>query len=188
MYSVSDIKKGLKVEIDGKPYNVVYFQFVKPGKGQAFTRTKLKNLITGNVIERTFRTGETVEAADCEDVQMQYLYQDGDAYEFMNMETYDQVGIQLAQFSDGDNQFLTDGIEVKVTVYNGRPVTVELPNFIEDDIEYCEPGVRGNTAQGATKPATLVCGATVQVPLFITQGERIKVDTRTRSYVGRVRD
>jgi elongation factor P len=187
IYQTSDFRNGLKVLIDSQPYVMTYFQFVKPGKGTAFTRTKLKNLITGNVIERTFRTGETVEAADCEDRNMQFMYQDGESYEFMDMESYDQMALRKDMMEGGED-FLTDGLEVMVTLFNGRPVGLTLPNFVEDTIEYCEPGVRGNTAQGATKPATLACGATVQVPLFIERGEVIRVDTRTRSYVSRVRE
>ncbi len=184
-YQTSEFRNGLKVLIDNQPYVMTYFQFVKPGKGTAFTRTKLKHLITGNVIDRTFRTGETVEAADCEDRSMQYLYNDGELYHFMALDTYEQFGMP-AELMDGGEQFLTEELEVMITMFNGRPVGLQLPNFIEDVIDYCEPGVRGNTAQGATKPATLSCGATVQVPLFVEQGEKIKVDTRTKSYVGRV--
>lgn len=184
-YQTSEFRNGLKVLIDNQPYVMTYFQFVKPGKGTAFTRTKLKHLITGNVIDRTFRTGETVEAADCEDRSMQYLYNDGELYHFMALDTYEQFGMPT-ELMDGGEQFLTEELEVMITMFNGRPVGLQLPNFIEDVIDYCEPGVRGNTAQGATKPATLSCGATVQVPLFVEQGEKIKVDTRTKSYVGRV--
>ena len=185
-YQTSDFRNGLKVELDGQPYLMVYFQFVKPGKGTAFTRTKLKNLINGNVIERTFRTGETVDAADCEEVSMQYQYDEGDMFHFMSMETYEQVGIHV-DVLDGAELFLIDGIELAVMVYKGRPVGVELPNFIETEITYCEPGVKGNTAQGATKPATVANGATVQVPLFVDNGEMIRVDTRTKEYAGRVK-
>ena len=185
-YQTSDFRNGLKIELDGQPYLMVYFQFVKPGKGTAFTRTKLKSLLNGNVIERTFRTGETVDAADCEEVKMQYQYDEGDMFHFMSMETYEQVGIHV-DVMDGSEKFLIDGIELDVMVYKGRPVGVELPNFIEAEITYCEPGVKGNTAQGATKPATIANGATVQVPLFVDQGEVIKVDTRTKEYAGRVK-
>ncbi len=185
-YQTSDFRNGLKVEIDGAPYVVVYFQFVKPGKGTAFTRTKLKNLISGNVLERTFRTGETLLQAEVEESPMQFLYEDGDLYQFMDMESYEQVGIHRDLIGDSAEYF-TDNLEIKVLKFKGRPVTIELPNFIEDEISYCEPGVKGNTAQGATKPATLACGKTVQVPLFIEQGERIRVDSRTHSYVSRVK-
>ena len=186
-YETSAFRNGLKIELDGNPYIVTYFQFVKPGKGTAFTRTKLKNMITGAVIERTFRTGEKVDAADVEDRPMQFLYSDGEFFHFMNTETFAQVAIPADSLQD-EAPFLTENIEVMVLFYQDRPVNIELPNFIEDVIEYCEPGVRGNTATGATKPATLVCGAIVQVPLFVEQGERIKVDTRTNSYVSRVKE
>jgi len=186
-YQTSEFRNGLKVLVDGNPYVMTYFQFVKPGKGTAFTRTKLKNLITGNVIERTYRTGESLEAADCEDRNMQYLYHDGEQYQFMDLETFEQLGM-APDMMDGGESFLTEELQVMITMFNSRPVGMTLPNFVEDTIDYTEPGVRGNTAQGATKPATLTCGATVQVPLFIEQGEAIRVDTRTKSYVGRVKE
>ncbi|MCB9779116.1 MAG: elongation factor P [Alphaproteobacteria bacterium] len=185
-YETSEFRNGLKVEIDGQPYIMTYFQFVKPGKGTAFTRTKLKNMITGSVIERTYRSGEKLDAADVEDRPMQYLYGDGEFFHFMNTETFNQVAIPADAMQE-EAPYLTDGIEVTILFYKDRAVNMELPNFIEDDIEYCEPGVKGNTATGATKLATLACGAQVQVPLFVEQGERIKVDTRTNSYVSRVK-
>lgn len=187
VYQTSDFRNGLKVVVDGNPYIMTYFQFVKPGKGTAFTRTKLKNLISGNVIERTYRTGETLEAADCEEVNMQYMYVDGDMYNFMNLETYETVAIPQDSL-DGAEKYFTTDIQVMVLMYNGRAIGVSLPNFIEAEITYCEPGVKGNTAQGATKQATLSTGATVNVPLFVDQGEFIRVDTRTGDYVGRVKD
>ncbi len=187
VYETSDFRNGLKIELDGAPYIMTYFQFVKPGKGTAFTRTKLKNMITGSVIERTFRSGEKVDAADVEDRPMQFLYEDGEFYHFMNTETYNQVAIPADSMGD-EKQYLTENIEVTVLFYKDRAVNMELPNFIEDTIEYCEPGVRGNTATGAVKPATLACGAQVNVPLFVEQGERIRVDTRTNSYVSRVKE
>ena len=186
VYQTSQFRNGLKIELDGSPYVMTYFQFVKPGKGTAFTRTKLKNLITGAVIERTFRTGETVEAADCEEITMQYQYEDDGMYYFMSMEDYNTVGID-GKVMEEESLFLIDCLEVQVMVYKGRPVGVSLPNWIETEITECEPGVKGNTAQGATKPATIANGAVVQVPLFVTEGETIKVDTRTKEYLGRVR-
>ena len=185
MYETSDIRNGLKVEIDGNPWTVTYFQFVKPGKGCAFTRTKMKNLINGSTLERTFKTGEKLQPAEVEEFAMQYLYSDGEAWHFMNLETYDQVAIQEAGVGDAKN-FLVEEMEVSVLFYKGVPVSIDLPNFVELQITYCEPGVRGNTAQGTTKPATLSTGATVNVPLFINQGETIKIDTRTSEYVERV--
>jgi elongation factor P len=184
-YQTSDFRNGLKVEMDGQPFIMVYFQFVKPGKGTAFTRTKLKNMLTGSVIERTFRTGESLEAADVEEHTMQYLYNDGEYHHFMNSETFEQVQVLSASIAD-EARFLTENLEVQVLFYKGRPVSVTLPNFIESEVVYCEPGARGNTAQGATKPVTLACGASIQVPLFVSEGEVLKIDTRTGEYVGRV--
>ncbi len=183
-YNTSDIKKGLKIEENGQPWNVVYFQFVKPGKGTAFTRTKLKNLITGNVVERTYRSGEKLEAADVETSSMQYLYSDGTDWHFMNTETFEQIGIGAGPLGD-DANFLLEEMIVDVLFYKGRPVNIELPNFIEVEVE-CDPGVKGNTAQGGTKPATLPTGATVNVPLFLESGQKVKIDTRTGEYVERV--
>ena len=166
---------------------MTYFQFVKPGKGTAFTRTKLKGLISGNTIERTYRSGETLEVADCEDVTMQYQYNDGETYYFMSMETFETMPMMLERM-DGAEKYLLDSLEVQVILFKGNPIAITLPNFIEAEITWCEPGVRGNTAQGATKPATISCGASVNVPLFVDQGEVIRVDTRTGEYVGRVRE
>lgn len=187
MYETSDIRNGLKVEIDGQPYTVTYFQFVKPGKGTAFTRTKLKSLTTGGTLDRTFRTGEKLKPADIEDREMQYLYDDGEGRVFMDTESYDQLIIQNTVIGD-DAKWLQDEMMVKVLFWGGRPINVDLPNFVELEITYCEPGVRGNTAQGASKPAELSTGATVNVPLFVEQGETIKIDTRTGEYVERVRN
>lgn len=186
MYQLSDIRKGLKVEMDGAPWTVVEFQFVKPGKGQAFTRTRLKNLITGNVLERTFKTHESLAPAAVEEHQMQFLYQDADGYNFMNTESYDQVAIQANVIGD-QAKWLVEQMIVTVLFYNGLPINIDLPNFVEFEITYTEPGARGNTAQGTFKSATLTSGATVQVPLFIEQGEWIKIDTRTGEYVERVK-
>jgi elongation factor P len=187
VYETSDFRNGLKIEIDGVPYSIVWFQFVKPGKGNAFTRTKMKNMLTGNVIERTFRTGETVEAADVEEMFMQYLYNDGESYHFMNQQTYEQVAIPAENMKQ-ESQYLTENLDVTVLFYKSRAVSINLPYFIKAEITYCEPGIRGNTATGATKAATLSTGAVVQVPLFVEQGEIIQVDTRTGEYVGRVKD
>jgi elongation factor P len=185
VYQTSDFRNGLKVEIDGTPYEVVYFQFVKPGKGTAFTRSKLKNMITGTILERTYRTGETINAADIVDISTTYLYNDGEFYVFMDMDSYEQVFVSPS-IIENEKDFLTENLEVDVLLFEGNPVTISLPNFIEDEITYCEPGVKGNTATGATKPATLSCGAEVQVPLFVENGDHIRVDTRTKSYVQRV--
>ncbi|MEZ4236102.1 MAG: elongation factor P [Myxococcota bacterium] len=186
MYQISDIRKGLKVEIDGAPYNVTEFQFVKPGKGQAFTRTKLKNLITGAVLERTFKINESLAPADVHSATMQYMYADGDGFNFMNLETFDQISISAAAIGDTSN-WLVEQMEVEVMFYKDRPVNIDLPNFVELEITYCEPGMKGNTATGATKLATVSTGAQIAVPLFIEQGEWLKIDTRTGEYVERVK-
>lgn len=186
MYQTFDIRKGLKIEMDGAPYIVTEFQFVKPGKGQAFTRTKLKNLLTGSVLERTFKSGETLEEAAVEDHNMQYLYSDGESFHFMNTETFEQIPIPNDVIGDQAN-WLVEEMVVLVMFYKGFAVSLDLPNFVELEITYTEPGQKGNTAQGATKQATLSTGATVNVPLFVEQNEWVKVDTRTGDYVERVR-
>ncbi len=186
-YDTSDFRNGLKIELDNAPYVMTYFQFVKPGKGTAFTRTKLKNMLTGSVIERTFRTGEKVEAAEVEDQPMEYLYDDGEFYHFMNTETFDQVQILGSVIAD-EARLLTENLKVTVLFYKGRAVSVTLPPFIQSEVVYTEPGQKGNTATGATKAAELACGATIQVPLFVNQGETLKVDTRTGEYVSRVKN
>ncbi len=187
-YSTSEFKNGIKILVDNQPFQMVYFQFVKPGKGTAFTRTKLKSLINGSVIERTFRSGEKVEIADCEAVTMQYMYQDGDLYNFMNMESYDQLAI-VQTVMEYELKWLLEGMEVEVMMYNSRPVGITLPHFVDAEITYTEPGIKGNTATGASKPATVANGAVVQVPLFIEQGEVIKCDTREGGkYMNRSKD
>jgi len=186
MYSTSDIRNGLKIEMDGYPWTVVYFQFVKPGKGTAFTRVKMKNLLTGSVLERTFRTGEALEPADIEEVQMQYLYNDGENYYFMNQENFEQIPVPAEVIGD-QKYWLLDEAMCRVMLYKSRPVSIEGPTFVELEVTYTEPGARGNTATGTTKQAVLSTGATVQVPLFIEQGEKLRIDTRTGEYVERVK-
>jgi elongation factor P len=186
MYETSDLRNGLKIELDDQPYIVTYFQFVKPGKGTAFTRTKLKSLLTGNVLDRTFRSGEKLASADIEERTMQYLFDDGEGRVFMDTTSYEQFNLSNKVLGD-DAKWLVDEMEVRVLFWRGRPINIDLPNFVEMEITYCEPGVRGNTAQGATKTAELSGGGSVSVPLFVEQGEWIKIDTRTGSYVERVR-
>jgi elongation factor P len=186
MYSVSDIRKGLKVEIDNQPYTVIDFQFVKPGKGQAFTRTKLKNLITGTNLDRTFKIVESLAEADVSNVSMQFLYMDAEGYHFMNLETYDQIALTPESVGDSKNWLIPD-MKCEILFWNGRPITLDLPYFVDLEITYCEPGTRGNTATGTNKPATLSTGAQVGVPLFVNQGEWIRIDTRTGEYVERVK-
>jgi elongation factor P len=185
MYDTSDIRKGLKIMIDGSPFTVVEFQFVKPGKGAAFTRTKMKNLLTGAVLERNLRSGDKLEPADVETKTMQYLYADADSFIFMDTTTYDQV--QIPKETVGDTaRFMPENINVEVLFFNGRAVGVTLPNFIEQTVMEAEPGFRGDTATGATKPAKISTGASVNVPLFISVGDIIKIDTRTGEYLERV--
>jgi elongation factor P len=185
MYDTSDIRKGLKIMLDGAPYTVVEFQFVKPGKGAAFTRTKMKNLLTGGVIERNLRSGEKLAPADVETKQMQYLYKDADSFVFMDTTTYDQVQIPSETIGD-QSDFMPENINVEVLFFNGRAVDVTLPNFIEQKVTETEPGFRGDTSTGATKPAKIGTGATINVPLFIAVGDVIKIDTRTGEYLERV--
>src|SRR6187431_2620338 len=182
----SDIRKGLKLMMDGQPYIVVDFQFVKPGKGQAFTRTRMKNMLTGNTLERNIRSGEKLEAADVEERSLQYIYPEGEAFVFMNAQSGEQVTVQKEAVGD-DAGFLTDGIEVSIIVYKGNPVSISLPPHIVVQVVETEPGVRGDTATNVTKPAKISTGANVPVPLFVNQGDWIKVDTRTRSYLERTK-
>ncbi len=182
----SDIRKGLKIMQDGQPYIVVEFQFVKPGKGQAFTRTKMKNLLTGGTIERNIRSSEKLEAADVEDRTMQFIYPDGEMYFFMNSNTGEQLGVHKDAVGDAAD-FLIDGIDVQVTLYRGNPVSVSLPPHIVVQVTETEPGIKGDTATNVNKPAKISTGATVAVPLFINEGEWIKVDTRSSSYLERAK-
>ena len=185
MISAGDFRNGVTVEIDGNVCQIVEFQHVKPGKGAAFVRTKLKNVISGGIIEKTFRPTEKFPQARIERVDMQYLYNDGDLYNFMNNETYDQIAI--AQDTVGDAlKFVKENEMVKVCSYNGNVFAIEPPLFVELEITETEPGFKGDTAQGASKPATVETGATVSVPLFVNQGDKIKIDTRTGEYLSRV--
>ena len=185
MISAGDFKNGLTLEIDGNVVQIMEFQHVKPGKGAAFVRTKLKNVISGGIIEKTFRPTEKFPQARIERVDMQYLYNDGDLYNFMNNETYDQIAI--AQDTVGDSlKFVKENETVKVCSYNGNVFAIEAPLFVELEITDTEPGFAGNTAQGATKPVVVETGATVYVPLFVNQGDVIKIDTRTGEYLSRV--
>ena len=181
----SQFRNGLKIELDGEPFVIVYFQHVKPGKGGAFVRTKVKNLKTGRVLDRRFRAGEKVEAADIDDRKMQFLYRDGDQLVFMDSDSYDQIPFSNDQVGDA-KKYLIENLVVDVLFWRGQPINIELPSFIEAAVAECEPGMKGDTASGATKPATLETGAIVQVPLFLKERERIRVDTRTGEYVERV--
>lgn len=185
MISVNDFKTGVTIELDGMAYQVVEFQHVKPGKGAAFVRAKLKNVKTGGSIEKTFRGGEKVPRAHVEKREMQYLYNDGEGYVCMDNENYDQLTITPDKL--GDNaKWLLENMNINVLMYNNDILGIELPNFIEMTIVECEPGVKGDTATGATKIAKLETGATVQVPLFVNENDKIRVDTRTGEYMERV--
>jgi elongation factor P len=181
----SSFRNGLKIELDGEPFVIVYFQHVKPGKGGAFVRTKVKNLKTGRVLDRRFRSGERVELADVEERTMQYLYLDGEQLVFMDTESYEQTPFNKEQVGEA-RQFLKENLDVAVLFWRDQPINVELPNFVEAVIKDCEPGEKGDTASNVTKPATLETGAVVQVPLFVKQGQTIRVDTRSGEYVERV--
>ncbi len=186
MYSTSDFKKGLKIEVDGKPFEIVDFLHVKPGKGGAFVRTKLKNMLTGRVLDQTFRSGEKVGRPDIQEKQMQYLYRDGDNYCFMDNETYDQIFLRKEHIGES-RLFLPENTTVNVLFFNNEPIGIELPIFVELTITDTEPGVKGDTASKATKPATLETGAVVSVPIFLNVGDRVKVDTRSGTYVERAK-
>ena len=185
-YNTSDFKTGIKIHIDGEPFAVVENEFVKPGKGQAFSRVKIRNLKSGRVIDKTWRSGESVEAADVMDTDMQFLYSDGEFWHFMDPNTYEQVQAEEVAVSEAKN-WLKDGDTCSVTLWNGSPIVVTTSNFVELQIAQCDPGVKGDTAQGGSKPATLETGAVVKVPLFIEEGEMLKIDTRSGEYVSRVK-
>jgi elongation factor P len=186
MYSTAEFRKGLKIEIEGKPYLIVDFQHVKPGKGGAFVRTKLKNMINGRVTDQTFRSGEKVGRPDMEEKEMQYLYREGDNFVFMDNVTYDQIYLSKDQIGE-QVQFLQENIIIKLLYFNREPLGLELPNFVELAVTATEPGFKGDTATGGNKPATLETGTVIQVPLFISEGDRIRVDTRTGNYMERVK-
>jgi elongation factor P len=186
MYETSDLRKGLKVEIDGDPYIVLEAQFVKPGKGNAFTRTKLRNMKTGNVLERTYKSGEKLQPADLIEKQMQYLYVEGEQYCFMDTQTYDQVFLNPEQVAEVKDM-MPENILVDILFHSGEAIGVTLPNFVELAVVSSEPGLKGDTSSGATKPATLSTGYTINVPLFVEEGELLKIDTRTGQYVERVK-
>jgi elongation factor P len=181
--STAEFRKGLKIELDGQPYNIVEFQHVKPGKGGAFVRTKLKHLRLGRVVDRTFRAGEKVGLVDYEQRSMQYLYKD-DNFHFMNLETYEQIALDADVVGEAAS-WLKETMEVDVFIINGVPAGVDVPNFVELEVVKTDPGLRGDTASGGSKPATLETGAVVQVPLFINQGEILRIDTRTGAYIER---
>ncbi|MEQ8757153.1 MAG: elongation factor P [Coleofasciculus sp. G1-WW12-02] len=184
MISSNDFRTGVTIELEGSVWRVVEFLHVKPGKGSAFVRTKLKNVQTGNVVEKTFRAAETVPQATLEKRTMQHTYKDADQFVFMDMETFEENRLNEDQIGDRV-KYLTEGMEVNVVTWNDQVLEVELPNSVVLEVVETDPGVKGDTATGGTKPATVATGAQVMVPLFISVGERIKIDTRNDSYLGR---
>ncbi|ASU83407.1 elongation factor P [Nocardiopsis gilva YIM 90087] len=187
MATTNDLKNGTTLRLDGgELWNVVEFQHVKPGKGGAFVRTKLKNVVSGKVVDKTFNAGAKVEIANVDRREMQYLYNDGDSFVFMDTETYDQLNVPNEVVGDNAN-FLLESAMVTVANNEGNPLYIELPAAVEMEISQTDPGIQGDRSTGGTKPATLETGAVIQVPLFITTGERVKVDTRSGDYLGRVK-
>jgi len=184
-YSTAQFRKNLKIELAGEPFVIVDFQHVKPGKGGAFVRTKMKSLISGNVLDKTFRSGEKVDVPDLEERKMSFLYRDESGYCFMDTETYDQMTLKDDQIGDAID-YLKENIEVDVLFHNGTAIGIDLPMFLALEIVETDPGVRGNTASGGSKPAKLETGKIVQVPLFLNEGDVVKVDTRTGDYIERV--
>ncbi len=185
-YSTNEFRSGLRIIIDNDPCIIVENEFVKPGKGQAFNRVRIRNLKTGKTVDKTFKSGDSVEAADVLDTEMQYLYTDGEFWHFMVQDTFEQYAADAAAVGDASN-WITDGDVCQITLWNNSPLIVEPPNFVELEITETDPGVKGDTASGGVKPATLSTGAVVRVPLFVDQGEVIKVDTRSKEYVSRVK-
>jgi elongation factor P len=185
-YGLNDVRNGLKILIDGDPYVIVDSDFIKPGKGQAFTRIKIRNLKNGRVVERSLKSSDSVEGADVMDTDMQYLYSDGEFWHFMQPESFEQLSADAVAVGDAA-QWLREQDMCIVTLWNGAPLSIMPPNFVELEIVECDPGLRGDTATGGTKPAKLATGAVVRVPLFIEQGEVVKVDTRSGEYVSRVK-
>ena len=185
MYETSDIRKGLRFEMDGDPFVVVEFQFVKPGKGTAFTRTKIRNMITGAVLDRTYKSGEKLKPADTEDREMQYLYNDGD-FHFMDNNNYEQVSLDSNAVGDAAN-YLTENMLIEVGFFKGRSIGISLPNFVVLEVTETAPGEKGNTVTGASKPAVVSTGYSLNVPLFVNEGDQLRIDTRTGEYVERVK-
>jgi elongation factor P len=187
MYQTTDFRKGLKIEIDGKPYIMVESTHVNPGKGSAFVKTRLKNLETGQILERTFKAGvDTVKKPDLEEREMSYMYEDQDGFNFMDQNTYESIHLTYDQVGDSKG-YLQEGIVLKVLYYNARPISLELPNFVELKVEETDPGLKGDTAAGGKKKAIMNTGLQVNVPLFIEQGELLKIDTRNGEFVERVK-
>jgi len=187
MYNASDLRKNLKIQIDGEPHVVVDFEFSKPGKGQALYRCKLKNMITGSQFDRTFRSVDNFEQANLEEKTMQYLYHSDDGYCFMCTETYEQVMLNDDQVADAKN-YLIENLEVEILFWGERPLGITLPNFVDVEVTQADPWIKGDTAAGNSKPITVETGYTLQAPPFIEPGEKIRIDTRTGDYVTRVKE
>jgi len=185
-YNTSDFRKGLKVQIDGEPYKMIECNFVKPGKGNALYKCRLRNLIRGTILDRTYRGGESLESADVEETDAQYSYRQADTFVFMDNTTYEQYELSIQQTDDAW-KYLKEGMTCQMTLFNGNPITMSPPNHVELKVEYCEPSARGDTATNVTKPAKIETGAEIQVPAFVNMGDIIKVDTRTGEYVERVK-
>ncbi len=183
-YSTSEFKKGLKVLLDGEPYLVADYDFRKPGKGQAVYTLRLKNLLRGTILEKSYRSGDKVESADVTETDLQYLYNDAKNWVFMDDETYEQYEVPK-EVLDGNDKWLKEETKVTVVLWDGRPITVNPPNHVVLEVTYCEPGAKGNTATNVMKPATLETGAEIHVPIFINIGDKLRVDTRTGDYVER---
>lgn len=186
-FSTNEFKSGLKVMIDNDPCTMIEVDFVKPGKGQAFTRVKLRNLLTGRVVERTYKSGESLPGADVIDTQLQYLYNDGEFWFFMDPNSFEQVGADANAVGE-QSKWLKEQDMCEVTLWNNNPIAITPPNFVELKITETDPGLKGDTAQGGVKPATLETGAVIRVPLFIEKEEVVRVDTRSGEYVGRVKE
>ena len=186
MLSHTELRKGVKVTIDDIPYQIIGSDFVKPGKGQAFTRIKIRSYLTGNTIERTIKSNEKTAKADVEELTCQFLYSDGEHFHFMDATSFDQI--QMTAVALGDSaKWMQENMECRVLVWKGNPISAEPPNFVELEITQCDPGVKGDTAQGGSKPAIVSTSATVHVPLFVNEGDWIKIDTRTGDYIERVK-
>jgi len=185
VYEVSDFRNGLKILYDNEPFIILFFQHVKPGKGNAFTRTRIRSLLTGRVLEPTFKSGEKFGVPDVEEKSMQYLYKEGDGFIFMDSKTYDQMALTEDQLGESKN-YLKENLDSYVLFYNGKAIGVTLPNAVDLKITKCDPGVRGDTVSGALKPAILETGFQMNVPLFINEGDVVKIDTRTGEYLTRV--
>jgi len=185
-YKTSDFRKGLKVQIDGDPYLMIEMNFVKPGKGNAFYKCKLRNLIRGGVLDRTYKGGDSLEAADVEEIDCQFLYRQGETFVFMDNSTYEQYELTAEQVDDAW-KYLKDGMVCSMVLFNGNPITMSPPNQVELEVVYCEPGVKGDTATNVTKPVKLETDAEIPCPAFINMGDVVKVDTRSGEYVERVR-